>query len=65
MNMAYTDYQEQNSAHDYTAENERSDAYRGGKQKINQRRRTSYARAGSRPSSFNGIHRRRNKRFSW
>jgi len=30
-----------------------------------QMRRHSYERRGARPSSTNGIHRRRNKRFSW
>ena len=28
-------------------------------------RRHSYERRGARPNSLNGIHRRRNKRFSW
>ncbi|HEY2761576.1 MAG TPA: hypothetical protein VGI75_12555 [Pirellulales bacterium] len=28
-------------------------------------RRHAYERRGARPSSFNGIHRRRNKRFAW
>ncbi len=28
-------------------------------------RRHSYERRGARPNSFNGIHRRRNKRFAW
>jgi hypothetical protein len=28
-------------------------------------RRNAFERRGARPSSFNGIHRRRNKRFAW
>ena len=35
------------------------------KEKDSKARKLQYARAGRAPSSHNGIHRRRNKRFSW
>jgi hypothetical protein len=49
-----------------SADFEHSDAARGGKEKLRtSRRQPSHARSGARPASHNGIHRRRNKRFSW
>jgi hypothetical protein len=45
---------------------EESDSARGGKEKLrSNRRQPIHARSGGRPASHNGIHRRRNKRFSW
>jgi hypothetical protein len=59
MNMANSDYHEQEF--DYQLSYERRDD----KEKApRQQRRSSYARA-NRPVVHNGIHRRRNKRFSW
>ncbi len=67
MNMAYNEYDGQEF--DYSAEIGRGKGpARGGKDKAptaSAKNRFSYAR-GSRPAvSYNGIHRRRNKRFSW
>jgi hypothetical protein len=59
MNMANSDYQEQDF--DYQADFKRN----GGKEKTPRQRKMQYARS-SRPAVMhNGIHRRRNKRFSW
>ena len=59
MNMAYNN-RYQNLEIDYQEE------IRGGKEKINrQQRRPAYKAAGRAPTAFNGIHRRRGKRFSW
>ena len=58
MNMAYNLYQ------DPTWESQ-DDKVVAGKEKLKgSDRRASYAR-GRRPSSVNGIHKRRNKRFAW
>lgn len=61
MNMANTNYQEHEF--DYQADHDR----RGGKEKIPSSKRSSfrYARSNRPAVSHNGIHRRRNKRFSW
>ena len=48
-----------------TPDFEYSDDSRGGKEKLRANRRLSHARTGARPAQHNGIHRRRNKRFSW
>lgn len=50
-----------------TPDFEYSDYARGGKEKLrsNRRQAPSHARGGGRPAVHNGIHRRRNKRFSW
>jgi hypothetical protein len=59
MNMANSQYNEQEF--DYQADNDR----RGGKEKASrEKRRTQYSQV-NRPVVHNGIHRRRNKRFSW
>jgi hypothetical protein len=58
MNMANSQYQEQDF--DYQSDMDRRD----GKEKTPPKRRLNYARA-NRPAVHNGIHRRRNKRFSW
>jgi len=58
MNMANRDYQEQEFDYQVTDR-------RDGREKSPTRsRRASYSRA-TRPAVHNGIHRRRNKRFSW
>ena len=68
MNMAYNEYEGQEF--NYSAEIGRSSGpARGGKGKApsagGAKNRFNYSR-GSRPAvSYNGIHRRRNKRFSW
>ncbi len=67
MNMAnnYPD----DSDFDYGSENSfgyRTDFSRpASKEKASKSRKISYARGGRAPVSHNGIHRRRNKRFSW
>jgi hypothetical protein len=48
-----------------TPEFEYSEYSRGGKEKLRSNRRLSHVRSGGRPAVHNGIHRRRNKRFSW
>jgi hypothetical protein len=59
MNMANT--RDDDREFDYRADFEA----RGGKEKISRQRRMQYSQA-RRPSvTHNGIHRRRNKRFSW
>jgi len=57
MNMAMNQYQDQEF--DYNV-----DERRDSKEKTPQKKRLHYARA-NRPVVHNGIHRRRNKRFSW
>ena len=59
MNMPNKYYQEKDF--DYQAEGE----VRGGKEKIQRQRRFSYAKSNRPAASHNGIHRRRNKRFTW
>ena len=55
-----------NLAYDYNSQENESNVYdRCGKEKVRSNRRPSHVRAGGRPSVHNGIHRRRNKRFSW
>ena len=56
MNLAYNLFQEQDR--DYQRDEERV-----GLEKLPRVRRNNYARA-SRPAVHNGIHRRRNKRFT-
>jgi hypothetical protein len=58
MNMANTHEEEQEF--DY-----RADFDRKAKDKASKTRKIQYARTGRAPTSHNGIHRRRNKRFSW
>lgn len=58
MNMANT--QNEDQEFDY-----RADFDRKVKDKAPKARKIQYARKGSAPESHNGIHRRRNKRFSW
>jgi hypothetical protein len=55
-----------NLVHEYESsrEFEYTDSARGGQEKLRSKRRLSHARV-ARPASHNGIHRRRNKRFSW
>ena len=57
MNMAMNQYQDQEF--DYNV-----DERRDSKEKTPQKKRLHYARA-NRPVVHNGIHRRRNKRYSW
>jgi hypothetical protein len=60
MNMANSDYHEQEF--DYSADfNRRTDRSKA----PDQRRKANYSRTSKAPVSHNGIHRRRNKRFSW
>jgi hypothetical protein len=60
MNMPNKYYQEKDL--DYQAEGEaRGDS----KEKVARQRRFSYSRSNRPAASHNGIHRRRNKRFSW
>jgi hypothetical protein len=58
MNMPNRYHQE--SELDYQTDDERREQ----REKFPRSRRASYSRA-SRPAVHNGIHRRRNKRFSW
>jgi hypothetical protein len=58
MNMANT--QNEDQEFDY-----RADFDRKAKDGTPKARKIQYARKGSAPTSHNGIHRRRNKRFSW
>ena len=58
MNMADTDYQEQEF--DYKANYQRA-----AKTKPSSKRSVHYARSNRPVVSHNGIHRRRNKRFTW
>ena len=60
MNMSYNRYESLDM--NYQADDTRSESE---KAKSPRRRRTDHTRAGNRPVSHNGIHRRRNKRFSW
>lgn len=60
MNMANNDYQEQEF--EYQIDDERRV---DGKEKTPRQKRINYARSGRSPAMHNGIHRRRNKRFSW
>ncbi len=59
MNMPNRYYQEQEP--DYQSEGE----LRGGREKIQRQRRFQYSRSNRPAATHNGIHRRRNKRFSW
>jgi hypothetical protein len=59
MNMANKYYQEQEI--DYQSDDEQ----RTGKDKVSRQRRMQYARTNRPAASHNGMHRRRNKRFSW
>jgi len=59
MNMAYN--LDQDRHFDYQTEEPASST---GREKIQRKSQISYARKGK-PSAYNGIHRRRNKRFSW
>jgi len=58
MNMAYNLDQDRNF--EYQNEEQAS----SGREKIQRKSQPSYARKRS-PSAYNGIHRRRNKRFAW
>ena len=58
MNMAYNRYQEQEF--EYLNEDQKSER---GEKAVNSRR-PQYTKR-SRPVVYNGIHRRRNKRFAW
>jgi hypothetical protein len=59
MNMANTNYQD--NEFDYQVEFRRSAA----KETTSRPRRAHYGRANKPAVSHNGIHRRRNKRFTW
>ena len=59
MNLANSAYQEQEFEYQVSVERRSS-----GKEKAPSKRRMQYSRS-SRPAVHNGIHRRRNKRFSW
>ena len=62
MNSAYNDYQDQYLDRD----DQRSEVDRSSEEKLEHARRVqSYSRGKNRPSSYNGIHRRRNKRMGW
>jgi len=62
MNMAYNAYSDDA---DYGSDSDRSQRFEKVRGDSVQKRRPAVGRTGSRPSSFNGIHRRRNKKFSW
>jgi hypothetical protein len=62
MNMAYNAYSDDSDYGNDAERNQRFEKARGGSV---QKRRPTFGRAGTRPSSFNGIHRRRNKKFNW
>jgi len=59
MNMPNKYHQEQEL--DYQVDSES----RGEKEKVSRQKKFQYARANRPAVSHNGIHRRRNKRFSW
>ncbi len=59
MNMINSNYEEQEF--EYRADFGR----RSTKSKTTKARKLQYSRTGRAPTSHNGIHRRRNKRFSW
>jgi hypothetical protein len=59
MNMAYNLDQDRN----FEYQNEEN-ATSAGREKIQRKSQPNYARKRS-PSAYNGIHRRRNKRFAW
>jgi len=59
MNMANSDYQEQDFSYQ-AATSRRSD-----KEKAPRQRRMQYSRSNRPAVMHNGIHRRRNKRFAW
>jgi hypothetical protein len=61
MNMAYNSYGSQDQDPEYQAEFQPI----GGNKKTVRPRAVNHSRSKNRPASFNGIHRRRNKRFSW
>ena len=55
-----------NLSNEYSSTEQESNEYtRDGKEKLRSNRRLSHIRGGGRPANHNGIHRRRNKRFSW
>lgn len=55
-----------NLSNEYNTQDfEYSDYARGGKEKLRSNRRPTHARTNGRPAVHNGIHRRRNKRFTW
>jgi hypothetical protein len=58
MNMSNTNYQENDF--DYQAEFRRP-----AKEKASRQRKFQYSRSNRPAVSYNGIHRRRNKRFTW
>jgi hypothetical protein len=62
MNAPHYGYQEEQNI-DYQVDYSRDSNNRAKKGRTSNR--PQYARSGNRPSAFNGIHRRRNKRFSW
>jgi hypothetical protein len=66
MNMANHDYEEQDFDYRFDGERRREpDARRGNFEKVSQKRRAQYSRSSNPPVAYNGIHRRRNKRFAW
>jgi hypothetical protein len=62
MNMAYNAYSDDSDSGYEADRTQRFEKTRSGSV---QKRRPAFGRTGSRPSSFNGIHRRRNKKFNW
>jgi hypothetical protein len=66
MNMSQNDYEEQDFEYGPDGGRGRSpDFRRGGAEKGSRSRRMSYSRSTRPAVAHNGIHRRRNKRFSW
>jgi hypothetical protein len=59
MNLAYNGYAFQQE------EPENVDSRRSVEKVGNSRRRTNYSKSHNRPTTHNGIHRRRNKKFNW
>jgi hypothetical protein len=60
MNMAYQNYQD-----DERDDQQSSRESSGQGNRFEQRKKLTYSRRGKGPTSYNGIHRRRNKRFTW
>lgn len=62
MNMANHDHDHEEPEFDYQSDYTRRESKSA---KPEREKRPSYARTNRPASSYNGIHRRRNKRFSW
>jgi hypothetical protein len=66
MNMSNYEYEEQGFDYRFDGVGRREpDGRRGGSEKPSSKRRAQYSRSNRPTVMHNGIHRRRNKRFSW